>query len=166
MWKPNVAPSQSSQVPSPTNPSTDGKTNAVLFPKTQPQALIGKSIRIKGEITGSESLRVEGRVEGFIRLAGSAVHIGTGATVVSEITARELVVCGTLEGNSTVGERLDIRNGGSITGKVMTKRISIEEGAHFKGSIEMRHVEDKSKADESIPPVEKEEPQPVANEVA
>ncbi len=162
MWKPNVALSQSPQALS---PATDpvAKSNVATFPNVQPQAFIGKSICIKGEITGSESLRIDGRVEGAVNLAGSALHIGRDATVISRITARELVVCGTVQGNSTVGDRLEIRSGGSLTGNVTTKRISIEDGAHFKGSIDMRQNEHKSQGDESAQSFDKQESLPVSN---
>jgi len=147
MWKPSVAPIQTQQPPV-TEPIV--KSNVAMFPTAQPQAFIGKSICIKGEIRGSESLRIDGQVEGTIDLASNALHIGRDATVISKVAAQELVVCGILQGNSTIGDRLEIRNGGSLVGNVATKRISIEEGAHFKGSIDMRPLEHKTSADESI----------------
>ena len=166
MWKPNVVPSQSPQlVPAqPPNTGPAQKFNGGTFPRVQPQALIGKSICIKGEIAGAESLHIDGRVEGSINLAGCALHIGRDAIVISKITARDLVVSGTLQGNCTVGDRLEIRNGGSLTGNVTTTRISIEEGAHFKGSIDMRRTEHKSSEDESVC-FDKQQPPLVSSEV-
>lgn len=140
MWKPNASPDQPSALQPPVaanGASPAGRT----FAQAQPEAFIGKSICIKGEITGSESLRIDGRVEGTVHLPDNALHIGREASVTSEITARDLVVSGTLHGNSTVADRLEIRNGGSLTGSVTTARISIEEGAHFKGKIDMRPAE-------------------------
>jgi cytoskeletal protein CcmA (bactofilin family) len=168
MWKPSVAPSQSPQRPPHQPSATDPiiKPNVVTFPDVQPQAFIGKSICIKGEIAGAESLRIDGRVEGTVNLADSALHIGRDATVISKITARELVVCGTVQGNSTVGDRLEIRNGGSLIGNVTTNRISIEDGAHFKGSIDMRGIEHKSNGDESVQSFDKQELLPVSNGVS
>ncbi len=121
-----------------------------IFPAARPQVFIGKSISVKGEITGSESLRIDGRAEGTVDLASSSLHVGRDAIVMAKIAARELVVSGSLQGNSTIGDRLEIRNGGSLIGNVATKRISIEEGAHFKGSIDMRPIEPNASADESI----------------
>ncbi len=160
MWKPSVASNQTPQIGSNQPLANDSvvKTNVATFPTAQPQALIGKSIRVKGEIIGAESLRIEGRVEGTVNLEGCSLHVARDATVMSRITARELIVCGTVQGNSTVGDRLEIRQGGSLTGNVMTKRIAIEDGAHFKGSIDMRQIDHKSNGDESV------QSAPVSNE--
>ena len=146
MWKPNASTDQSSPLLAHQPPVTGNmpKPNVVTFPNVQPEAFIGKSICIKGEITGAESLRIDGRVEGTVNLPDNTLHIGREASVASEITARDLVVSGALEGNSTVGDRLEIRKGGSLIGRVTTARISIEEGAHCKGTIDMRPVENKS----------------------
>ncbi len=150
MWKPNASPDQSS----PNQPLVTGnaaRPNRGTFPRVQPEALIGKSICVKGEITGAESLRIDGRVEGKVHLPDNALYIGREASVTSEITAGDLVVCGRLQGNSTIGHRLEIRDGGSLTGSVSTARISIEEGAHFKGKIEMRPAAAKSNGEASQP---------------
>lgn len=166
MWKPTLAPSQ--PLPPNQSPATAPitKPNGATFPKVQPQALIGKSLCIKGEVTGAESLHIDGRVEGSVNLADSSLYIGRDATVISKVTARELVVCGTMQGNSTLTDRLEIRNGGSLIGNVTAKRISIEEGAFFKGSIDMRRAEHKSNGQESIQSVDKEERLPIATVVA
>jgi cytoskeletal protein CcmA (bactofilin family) len=105
---------------------------------TSDQATIGKSLVIKGEITGSESLYVDGRVEGSISLSGSRVTIGRNGVVTANVTAREIVVLGKVRGNLTATDRVDIRSDGSLTGDVMAARISIEEGAFFKGGIDIR----------------------------
>jgi cytoskeletal protein CcmA (bactofilin family) len=104
-------------------------------------AVIGKTIVITGDITGSEPLHVEGRVKGNIRLDGSYLNIGPEATLQSNISAREVVVRGSVTGNINVSERIDIRNGGSLVGEVAAHSVSIEEGAYFKGSIDMRRAE-------------------------
>ena len=102
------------------------------------QATIGKSLVIKGEVTGSESLYIDGRVEGAINLPGNRVTIGRNGQVQANINAREVVVLGKVKGNLTASDRVDIRNEGSLTGDVVCQRISIEDGAYFKGGIDIR----------------------------
>jgi cytoskeletal protein CcmA (bactofilin family) len=110
--------------------------NATL--NTTDQATIGKSLVIKGEVTGSESLYIDGRVEGSISLAGNRVTIGRNGVVNANISAREIVVLGKVRGNLTASDRVDIRTEGSLTGDVVAQRISIEDGAFFKGGIDIR----------------------------
>src|SRR6202451_460620 len=105
---------------------------------TADQATIGKSLVIKGEVTGSESLYIDGRVEGSISLAGNRVTIGRNGVVAANINAREIVVLGKVRGNLTASDRVDIRSDGSLTGDVIAARISIEDGAFFKGGIDIR----------------------------
>ncbi len=102
------------------------------------QATIGKSLVIKGEVTGSESLFIDGRVEGSINLPGNRVTVGRNGVVSANITAREIVVQGKVRGNMVASDRVDIRNEGSLTGDVVAQRISIEDGAFFKGGIDIR----------------------------
>jgi cytoskeletal protein CcmA (bactofilin family) len=102
------------------------------------QATIGKSLVIKGEVTGSESLYIDGRVEGSINLAGNRVTVGRNGVVAANINAREIVVLGKVRGNLTASDRVDIRSDGSLTGDVVAARISIEDGAFFKGGIDIR----------------------------
>ena len=110
--------------------------NAAL--NTAEQATIGKSLVIKGEVSGSESLYIDGRVEGSINLPGNRVTIGRNGIVAANVVAREIVVIGKLKGNLTASDRVDIRNEGSLTGDVVAQRISIEDGAFFKGGIDIR----------------------------
>jgi cytoskeletal protein CcmA (bactofilin family) len=105
---------------------------------TADQATIGKSLVIKGEVTGSEALYIDGRVEGSISLAGNRVTIGRNGVVAANINAREIVVLGKVRGNLTASDRVDIRSDGSLTGDVVAARISIEDGAYFKGGIDIR----------------------------
>jgi cytoskeletal protein CcmA (bactofilin family) len=107
---------------------------------TSDQATIGKSLVIKGEVTGSESLYIDGRVEGSINLAGNRVTVGRNGVVAANISAREIVVLGKVRGNLTASDRVDIRSDGSLTGDVVAARISIEDGAFFKGGIDIRKV--------------------------
>jgi cytoskeletal protein CcmA (bactofilin family) len=105
---------------------------------TNEQATIGKSLVIKGEVSGSESLYIDGRVEGSINLPGNRVTVGRNGVVNANVNAREIVVIGKLKGNLTATDRVDIRNEGSLTGDVIAQRISIEDGAYFKGGIDIR----------------------------
>src|SRR5438270_1658331 len=102
------------------------------------QATIGKSLIIKGEVTGSESLYIDGRVEGSINLAGNRVTIGRNGVVSANVVAREIVIIGKVRGNLNASDRVDIRNEGSLTGDVVAQRISIEDGAFFKGGIDIQ----------------------------
>ena len=149
MWKPNQ-PSSSSQTPSnepvrPAAPATPSYEPAVRTPtaSAQPassadQATIGKSLVVKGEVSGSESLYIDGKVEGAINLPGNRVTVGRNGQVAANITAREIVVLGKVRGNMTASDRVDIRSEGSLTGDVTAQRISIEDGAFFKGGIDIR----------------------------
>jgi len=113
------------------------------------QATIGKTLVIKGEITCSESLYIDGRVEGSITLSDNRVTIGRSGNVHANVTAKELVIMGKVHGNVTCSDRLDIRSEGSLTGDVTTYRICIEEGAILKGGVEVRTPE---KKDQKVQP--------------
>ncbi len=154
MWKPATPPTttpnksnemektmppvtSSNSAPTMTEPTpAAAPRNAAL--NTSEQATIGKSLVIKGEVTGSESLYIDGRVEGSINLPGNRVTIGRNGVVAANVVAREIVVIGKLKGNLTASDRVDIRNEGSLTGDVVAQRISIEDGAFFKGGIDIR----------------------------
>ena len=110
--------------------------NAALNPTEQ--ATIGKSLVIKGEVTGSESLYIDGRVEGAINLPGNRVTVGRNGVVNANVIAREIVVIGKVKGNLNASDRVDIRNEGSLTGDVIAQRIAIEDGAFFKGGIDIQ----------------------------
>lgn len=151
MWKPTNQPATPGR-PAEPGPSTSTATTApMMSPTSEPaavprpvttttsdQATIGKSLVIKGEVTGSESLYIDGRVEGSINLSGNRVTIGRNGVVAANINAREIVVLGKVRGNLTASDRVDIRSDGSLTGDVVAARISIEDGAFFKGGIDIR----------------------------
>jgi len=115
-------------------------------PSAQDQATIGKSLVIKGEVAGSESLYIDGRIEGSINLPGNRVTVGRNGVVSANINAREIVVLGKVRGNMNASDRVDIRNEGSLTGDVVAQRISIEDGAFFKGGIDIRKPGQKADA--------------------
>ena len=151
MWKPTNQPTtpgrptepERPSVSTPTTPTMSEPAAAAAVPRpvtttTSDQATIGKSLVIKGEVTGSESLYIDGRVEGSISLAGNRVTVGRNGVVAANINAREIVVLGKVRGNLTASDRVDIRSDGSLTGDVVAARISIEDGAFFKGGIDIR----------------------------
>ena len=108
------------------------------------QACIGKGLVVHGEITGSESLFIDGKVEGSVNLPGSRVTVGLNGMVEASISAREIVVMGKIRGNVSATDRVDIRAEGALTGDVTAARVSIEDGAFFKGGIDIRKVEPKT----------------------
>ena len=107
------------------------------LPTASDPATIGRSLRIKGEVIGSESLYINGKVEGAINLPNSRVTVARDAQVLANITAREVVVFGNVSGNIYASDRVDIRNEGSVTGDVTAQRITIGDGAFFKGGIDI-----------------------------
>ncbi|HTX42554.1 MAG TPA: polymer-forming cytoskeletal protein [Acidobacteriaceae bacterium] len=161
MWKPNQTGSGTGpQTPEPVRPATPSAPSFESTPRpaaapaassasTGEQATIGKSLVIKGEVTGSESLYIDGKVEGSINLAGNRVTVGRNGQVAANISAREIVVLGKVRGNVTASDRVDIRSEGSLTGDVTAQRISIEDGAFFKGGIDIRKPGASEKASEA-----------------
>lgn len=138
MWQTLDAPKNPpSSAPQPA-PSAGSSSVAAQLRTTAEQATIGRSLVIKGEVSGSEPLYVDGRIEGTITLTDNRVTIGRNGTVAANVTAKEVVVMGKLSGNVTVTDRVDIRAEGSLTGDVVAHRLSIEDGAFFKGSVDLR----------------------------
>jgi cytoskeletal protein CcmA (bactofilin family) len=107
------------------------------------QANIGRTLVIKGEVTGAESLFIDGRVEGTISFPDNRVTVGRNGNVAANITAKEVVIMGKVTGNVECADRLDIRSEGMLSGDVITHRISVEEGAILKGGVEVRNPEKK-----------------------
>src|SRR5579875_4072824 len=137
MWKPNQ-PGTGTGTPTPEPARPAPAPAAGASASTGEQATIGKSLVIKGEVSGSESLYIDGKVEGSINLSGNRVTVGRNGQVAANITAREIVVLGKVRGNVQASDRVDIRSEGSLTGDVAAARISIEDGAYFKGGIDIR----------------------------
>jgi cytoskeletal protein CcmA (bactofilin family) len=159
MWKPTNQPTTPGRPGEPERPATPAAPSAVseqptpapprpVSASTADQATIGKSLVIKGEVTGSESLYIDGRVEGSINLSGNRVTVGRNGVVSANINAREIVVLGKVRGNLTASDRVDIRSDGSLTGDVVAARISIEDGAFFKGGIDIRKAGQKANGEE------------------
>ena len=135
-------PSSSSPVPfSVPSPSRLGSS------PSRSSARLGASIEIKGQVTGDEDLQIDGKVQGPISLRGHELIVGSTAQLNSEIHAGEVVVAGKVVGNVHARGRVDIKKDGSVTGDISTARISIEDGAHFKGRIEIDPTKSQAAAD-------------------
>jgi Integral membrane protein CcmA involved in cell shape determination len=132
------------QAPKPA-PATWEGTNAMSTDAMRPlgatgdraTARLGASLHVKGEITGSEDLLVDGSVEGLIQLDERKLTVGATAKLTADIIAREVVVYGSVKGNLRAKDRIEIKKDGSVNGDLTTARIMIEDGAYFKGSIEI-----------------------------
>ena len=110
------------------------------------QATIGRSLVIKGEISGSESLYVDGRIEGTISFKEHRVTVGRNGVVAANIVAREVVVMGKVTGNIECSDRVDIRSEGSLTGDIISRRISVEDGAMLRGSVQLAPADKQEKS--------------------
>jgi len=131
---PSPAPAATSNIPfTPLAPSSARSITSA----SRSSARLGSNLQIKGEINGSEDLQIDGIVEGPIFLDGHALIVGSTAQVNSEIHAGEVVVYGKAVGNVDASGRVEITKDGSIVGDIFCARISIEDGAHFKGRIEI-----------------------------
>ncbi|MGE0449422.1 MAG: polymer-forming cytoskeletal protein [Vicinamibacterales bacterium] len=99
---------------------------------------IGKSVIVKGELSGSEDLTIEGHVEGTIQLPDHVLTIGPNGRIRAQVFAKSIIVLGEIHGNVTASEKVDIRDKGSVNGDIMSPRVAISEGAHFRGSVDMQ----------------------------
>jgi cytoskeletal protein CcmA (bactofilin family) len=111
---------------------------------------IGQSVVMKGELNASEDLAVEGTVEGTIELRDNVLTIGPNGRIKAQIFAKSVIVLGTVNGNITASDRVDIREAGSVDGNIVSPRVSIADGAHFRGSVDMQ-----KKGPHLVKPVEK-----------
>lgn len=144
MWKRDegVRPTGGTHTAAP-QPLTPVPGGASARPEAKPQVEkdivnIGKSVVIKGELTGSEDLTIEGHVEGTIQLREHVLTIGPNGRIKAQIFAKSVVVLGEVTGNVTASEKVDIRDNGSVDGDLIAPRIAISEGAHFRGSVDMQ----------------------------
>ena len=113
---------------------------------------VGKSVVIKGALNGSENLTIEGQVEGKIELNDHVLTIGPNGKIKAQVVAKALVVLGAVNGNITVSEKVDIRDGGAVDGDIVSPRLAIAEGAHFRGSVDMQR--------KSVQPGQAQQPRP------
>jgi len=117
-------------------------------PKTAEFAHIGKSVIIKGELSGSEDLYVDGQVEGSIELSGNRLIIGPHGQVRANVNAKGVIVQGKLEGNIRASERAELTKSAVVVGDIATQRVAIEEGAYFKWKVDIRR--ETAKADAKV----------------
>jgi cytoskeletal protein CcmA (bactofilin family) len=105
-------------------------------------ARLGASLHVKGEISGNEDLQIDGTVEGLVNLEDRKLIVGAAAKVTADVVAREVVVYGSVKGNLRARDRIEIKKDGSVIGDLTTARIMIEDGAYFKGAIEIEKTTD------------------------
>jgi len=110
---------------------------------------LGKSLSFQGELKGAEDLYIDGEFAGTIELGEHSLTIGPQGRVRADIRAREIVIEGNVQGNLRAGDRLQIGKTGSVTGELVTARIVIEDGAYFKGSIDIARAEEQGPASEA-----------------
>lgn len=116
-------------------------------PVASSPARLGAGLQIKGHITGTENLQIDGKVDGPITLRGHELTVGSSAQLNSEIHSGQLIVYGKVVGNVHARDRVDVKADGSIIGDISAARISIEDGAHFKGRIEIDPTKSQAAAD-------------------
>jgi cytoskeletal protein CcmA (bactofilin family) len=113
-------------------------------------ASIGKSIVINGELSGSEDLTIEGKVEGKIDLKDHVLTVGSNGRIKAQVSAKAIVVFGQVNGNLAATEKVDIKENGSVEGDIVSPRVAIADGSHFRGSIDMQKKEQSSSVDRVI----------------
>ena len=159
MWKrdesvkPAAPPPASTPVSAPSAPAAAAP--AAGEPRAQfgrDMVNIGKSVVIKGELSGSEDLTIEGHVEGRIDLKDNVLTIGPNGKIKAEVFAKAVVVLGEVTGNVTASEKVDIRDNGSVDGDIASPRVAIAEGAHFRGSVDMQRAGQKQPPKPANPP--------------
>ena len=141
MWDKKKPDTPQAAAPEPTNFPTNKKSTDAMRPldakADRATGWLGSSLRVKGDITGTEDLLIEGSVEGLIQLEGRKLTVGTKAKLTADINARDVVVYGYVKGNVRAKGRIEIKKDGSVVGNLTTAQIMIEDGADFKGSIEI-----------------------------
>jgi cytoskeletal protein CcmA (bactofilin family) len=149
MWKrdesvkPTTPPPPASPVaPAPAAPaqSSAAQPKDVRSQIERDKVNIGKSVVIKGELSGSEDLTIEGHCEGRIELRDNVLTIGPNGKIRAEVFAKSVIVLGEVVGNVTASEKVDIRDNGSVDGDIISPRVAIAEGAHFRGSVDMQRA--------------------------
>ena len=120
-------------------------------------ASIGKSIVINGELSGSEDLTIEGRVDGKIELRDHVLTVGSNGRIKAQVSAKAIVVLGQVTGNLNATEKVDIKESGSVEGDIVAPRVAIADGSHFKGSIDMQKKDQPEKGVGSFTKPEKHE---------
>jgi cytoskeletal protein CcmA (bactofilin family) len=175
MWKRDEAVKPPTP-PSPAAPPAAAASAAPAATASEPRGTgardlvhIGKSVVIKGELNGSEDLTIEGHVEGKIELRDHVLTIGPNGKIRAAVFAKSVIVLGEVIGNITASEKVDLRDHGSVDGDIVSPRVAIAEGAHFRGSVDMKRTGAAAARPEVKPAEPKAEvrpagsPAPVAN---
>ena len=125
-------------------PSTNlsNSSSAVRAP-----SYLGPGLKIRGQINGDEDFKIDGKIEGPVSLGNHRLTLGPGAQILGDINSREIVVFGDVKGNLMAQDRVDVRRDASVIGNLTTSRITIEDGAHVKGVIEINWDSPRSSAD-------------------
>ena len=174
MWKRDEAvkptgPAGSGASPAPTAVPPSAEVVRTQSAPSEPQrgmerttVNIGKSVVIKGELSGSEDLTIEGQVDGKIELRQNILTIGPNGKIKAQVFAKSVVILGEVTGNVTASEKVDIRDNGSVDGDIAAPRVAIAEGAHVRGSIDMQRAgasaKPAEKKDEAKPAVAASQP--------
>jgi cytoskeletal protein CcmA (bactofilin family) len=119
--------SQREPSPLPNAPNLIGSTTSYL----------GPGLQIKGEITGNEDLKLDSKVEGLVSIGGFRLTVGPSAHLVGDIVAREAMISGEVTGDVSAFDRIEIKKSASVEGDLRTAKISVEEGAYFKGTLDI-----------------------------
>ncbi len=135
MWKKTEGDELQSQIPSPPQPVAVPQRSPA--PKTHERALIGPTIYIKGDLMGEEDLLIEGRVEGKIEFRQNNVTVGKNGRVKADIYGKLISIEGEVHGNLNGEEQLILRQSSNVRGNIVAPRVTLEDGCHFKGSIDM-----------------------------
>jgi cytoskeletal protein CcmA (bactofilin family) len=154
---PQPTTAKAAEIPAPAAKPGSAKTEGIAMSteamrplSTTPSgstARLGASLHIKGEISGNEDLHIDGSVEGLVQLDDRKLTVGATAKLTADVVAREVVVYGSVKGNLRARDRIEIKKDGSVVGDLTTARIMIEDGAYFKGSIEIDRTASSSETD-------------------
>jgi cytoskeletal protein CcmA (bactofilin family) len=155
MWTKQTVTEAPDLSPTPGRGPAVAPSNAIVnarpsTPTARNLACLGAGLKIKGQITGGEDLQIDGDVDGPISLEGQRLTVGPTGRLNSQVTAREVIVYGTVTGNLLTQERVEIKKDASVIGDIKTARLSIEDGAHFKGHIEIERGKKLSVADAEL----------------
>ena len=139
--KPAAAPAATANVIKETPPMSTAPAMSYTPSETRGPAVIGKSVMIKGQIFSREDLTIDGEVDGSVELHEHRLTVGPNGKLQAGVKAREVVVLGTIHGNVEASDKIDIRKDARLVGDIKTARIVIEDGAYFKGSIDITRAE-------------------------
>ena len=114
------------------------EAKAMDAPKTGDFAHIGKSVVVKGELSGSEDLYIDGNVEGSIELRNNSLTVGPNGKIKATVSAKTVVILGKIDGAVTASDRVELKKSAVVNGDITTQRIAIEEGAAFQGKVDIQ----------------------------